>query len=305
GDFKEIFTSYIDSKGCSDKKITFQLRDVRKEMNQSIILNKFNTTDYPDIDETFIGKLIPAIFGFRDLTIPIPIDMENQHFKFNDSSIAARSGSVERVEKNDVELIEDTHYYVDLQRSIVTFERDGRFVIVAGVNDEIDFNEGNGDLNATMDPGTYTTAGLCAEIQAKMRAAGAFTYVVGPTDIPATPPKKFTIAAGADEVFSLLWKTGTNGADNTDTNIGMTIGFYDDEDSEGEDNYEADDDMITIQKGDIIKVSCKGFVNSADETIDNGAEIFKYLMNNYKGIQDSELNLDSIYATKSAKPNVL
>ncbi|GAJ13816.1 unnamed protein product, partial [marine sediment metagenome] len=63
--------------------------------------------------------------------------------------------------------------------------------------------------------------------------------------------------------------------------------------------------MITIQKGDIIKVSCKGFVNSADETIDNGAEIFKYLMNNYKGIQDSELNLDSIYATKSAKPNVL
>ncbi|GAI02070.1 unnamed protein product, partial [marine sediment metagenome] len=127
------------------------------------------------------------------------------------------------------------HYYVDLQRSIITFERDGRFVITAGVNDEIDFNEGNGNLNATLTAGTYTTAGLCAQIQAKMRAAGAFTYVVGPTDIPATPPKKFTITAGEGEVFSLLWKTGTNGADGTNTHVGTTIGFYDEEDNEGED----------------------------------------------------------------------
>ncbi|MCK4814733.1 hypothetical protein KA005_03100, partial [bacterium] len=126
---------------------------------------------------------------------------------------------------------------------------------------------------------------------------------VGPTDIPATSPKKFTIAATGE--FSLLWKTGTNGADGTDTHIGSTIGFYDDEDGEGEESYEAEEDVITIQKGDIIKVSCKGFVNSADEVIDNGAEVFKYLMNNYKGIQDSELNLDSIYATKYAKTNVL
>jgi len=63
--------------------------------------------------------------------------------------------------------------------------------------------------------------------------------------------------------------------------------------------------VITVQKGDIIKVSYTGFVNSADEVIESGAEIFKYLMNNYKGIEDSELNLDSIYATKNAKPNVL
>jgi len=304
--FKEIFTSYIDQKSCTDAKITFQLRDVRKEMTQPIILNKFNTTDYPDIEDTFVGKLIPAIFGFRDLTIPIPIDMENQHFKFNDSSIGTRSGSVERVEKNDVELVENTHFYADLQRSVLTFDRDGRFIVDA-TNNKINFKEGEGgEITVTLDSDTYTTKGLCDEIKAKMDAsAGTFTYTVGPTDIPATPPKKFTIAAGADEVFSLLWKTGTNGAGGTNTHIGSTIGFYDDEDSEGEDNYEADDDVITIQKGDIIKVSCKGFVNSADETIDNGAEIFKYLMNNYKGIQDSELNLDSIYATKSAKPNVL
>jgi len=275
--FKEIFTSYIDSKSCSDAKITFQLRDMRKEMSQSIVLNKFNTTDYPDIEDTFVGKLIPAIFGFRELTIPVPIDMENQKFKFNDSGIAARSGSVERVEKNGAELEEDTHYYVDLQRSRITFDREGAFVIETGVNDKIDFKEGaGGELTVTLTAGIYTTAELCAEIKAKMEAANSLTFTVGPTDIPAASPKKFTIAA--DGEFSLLWKTGTNGADGTDTHVGTTIGFYDDEDSEGEESYEADEDIITIQKGDIIKVSCKGFVNSADEVIDNGAEIFKYLL---------------------------
>ncbi|GAH87407.1 unnamed protein product, partial [marine sediment metagenome] len=56
---------------------------------------------------------------------------------------------------------------------------------------------------------------------------------------------------------------------------------------------------------DIIEVTFTGFVNSADEVIKNGAEIFKYLMNNYKGITDSELNLDSIYEAKYANENVL
>lgn len=309
--FKEIFTAYIDEKNCSDKKITFQLRDMRKEMGQSIVLNKFNTTDYPGmVDEEgvadkFIGKPIPIGFGFNELVIPIAVDIGNGELKFNDTSATTRSKAVERVVKNGAELIEDTHYYVDLQRSIITFERDGRFVITAGVNDEIDFNEGNGNLNATLDPGTYTTAELCAEIKRVMDIAGGFTYTVGPTDIPATPPKKFTIAAGEDEVFSLLWKTGTNGADGIDTHVGTTIGFYDDEDSEGEDSYKADNDVITIQKGDIIEVAFTGFVNSADEVIKNGAEIFKYLMNNYKGIADSELNLDSIYESKYANTNVL
>ncbi|GAH64582.1 unnamed protein product, partial [marine sediment metagenome] len=92
--FKEIFTAYIDQKSCTDTKITFQLRDMRKEMSQSIILNKFTKDAYPGMyneiegewDE-FIGKPIPVRFGFNEAIIPIAIDRKNLHFKFNDSSI--------------------------------------------------------------------------------------------------------------------------------------------------------------------------------------------------------------------------
>lgn len=312
--FKEIFTSYIDQKSCTDAKITFQLRDVRKEMTQPIILNKFNTTTYPYIDETFVGKLIPVIFGFRGETIPVPIDMENQHFKFNDSSIAFRSGEVNKVTRvrargrGEEELTEDTHYYVDLQRSIITFERDGRFIIDSG-NNKINFKELVDDVwsaerTATLDSATYTTATLLTEIEDEMNAAVGRVHTYA-ASCSAAPEKRFTISAGAGEVFSLRWRTGTNGKDGTKTSVGITIGYDDDDDVDGEESYEADIDVITINKGDIIKVSFTGLVDSADETIDNGAEIFKHLMNNYKGIADSELNLDSIYATKYAKPNVL
>ena len=297
--FKEIFTAYIDKKGCTDAKITFQLRDMRKEMSQSIVLDKFNTTDYPDIEDRYIGKPIPIAFGTRKLEIPVPIDMENQKFKFNASAIASRSKAVEGATRNGAVLTEDVHYYIDLQRSIITFDRDGKFIIEAGINDEIDFTEGEppGDaLNATLDAGIYTTTTLRAEIKSKMEGAGALTYTVTCT---GAPERRFTISASG--VFALLWRTGTNGKDGTGTSVGLTIGFDDDDDMDGDESYEADADVITIVRGDIIGITFTGFVNSANEVITNGAEIFKYLMNNYKGIADSELNLDSIYASKYSK----
>jgi len=49
---------------------------------------------------------------------------------------------------------------------------------------------------------------------------------------------------------------------------------------------------------DKILVSFTGKVDSAGDLIINGAEIFKYAMNNYYILADSELDLDSIYKTK-------
>ena len=49
---------------------------------------------------------------------------------------------------------------------------------------------------------------------------------------------------------------------------------------------------------DKILVSFTGKVDSAGDLITNGAEIFKYVMNNYYVLADSELDLDSIYKTK-------
>ena len=192
-DFKAILTSLIDQKSCNDSKITFSLRDIRQEMERNLILTRFNVDEegspgyYPDIEEDFIGEPIPLCFGTKYGVVAVPIDVGRRKYKFHDG----RSKSVEAVYKNwvagDTPLVEDTHYFVDLQRSIITFERD--------------------------------------------------TFELGPEDI--------------------------------------------------------------------IDVAFIGTVNSADESIANGAEVFKYLMNQHYGLLNAELNLDSIYATKYAKTNPL
>jgi len=286
--FKEIFTAHISKKSCSDAKITFQLRDIREDMKNKVVLGVFDTTNYPRVEEKFRDKPRPIYFGFQALITPVCIDEIQEKFQCNDGRIK----SVDAVFKNGLPLVKDKHYYVDYQRARITFDRDGAFTINEDINDKIDFDEGGGELWATLDPATYTTAELIAHIQTKMRATGAFLYEV----TIDSDTKKITIAAPS--TFSLLWKSGTHGSDGLRTDVGATIGYAENEDSEGETSYEADADVISIHHEDIIGVRLTGIVDSADDPIVNGAEIFKYLMNNYKSLTDSELNLDSIYEAK-------
>ena len=123
--FETILTSLIDEKSCVDEKINFTLRDIRQEMERDLILTKFTVADYPDIEEDFIGEPIPLCFGTKYRVVPIPINVVQRKYKFHDG----RSKSVDAVYKNptgvgDTPLVEDTDYFVDLQRSIITFERD-------------------------------------------------------------------------------------------------------------------------------------------------------------------------------------
>ena len=57
---------------------------------------------------------------------------------------------------------------------------------------------------------------------------------------------------------------------------------------------------VAIEEDDIVLVDFNGMVNSADEVINNGAEIFKYLMNNEFSVPTTKLNADWIYETKYA-----
>jgi hypothetical protein len=69
--------------------------------------------------------------------------------------------------------------------------------------------------------------------------------------------------------------------------------------------------ILTIARGgawdvmDSILISFHGAVNDANEKIENGAEIFKHLLNTRFGMADADLNLDSIYYTKYARPTNL
>jgi hypothetical protein len=65
------------------------------------------------------------------------------------------------------------------------------------------------------------------------------------------------------------------------------------------------DTDLVYDSDDIILVDFTGAVTDADETISTGANIFKHLMNNYFSIGDSDLDLDSIWATHVAKSTAL
>ena len=112
---------------------------------------------------------------------------------------------------------------------------------VNATNNKLNFNIGAGELTATIASATYlmgtnqTTAGsLCKAIYDAIHAAeAAGTYTV-------TFNGSNVVIARSAGTFQMLWKTGTNGADGTDTHIGSLIGFSDAADDTGALSYTAD-----------------------------------------------------------------
>jgi len=91
------------------------------------------------------------------------------------------------------------------------------FTVTLNTNDYIDFTEdGGGEVSAHLTAGTYTLAGLLAEIKTRMEAVGSGTYTVS----FSTTTKKFTIAKDSG-VFVILWNSGTNNAKAADTLLGF------------------------------------------------------------------------------------
>ena len=115
----------------------------------------------------------------------------------------------------------------------------GRFVIESGVNDALDFNEGGGELNATITAGTYTADTLAAEIKIQLDAEGGDTYTV----TYSSSTNKFTIASDGS-TFELMWDSGTN----TATTIGSSIGFSVTADDTGALTYTADNIAIHTEE---------------------------------------------------------
>lgn len=118
----------------------------------------------------------------------------------------------------------------------------GNFVIDA-TNNAIDFDEGGGELNATIASATYTPSGLESAIKTALEAAGAETYTI----TYSTSTGKWTIATGGG-TLSLLWDTGINSA----TSVGTTIGFDVSANDTGSTSYISDD--IALHTEEFIKL---------------------------------------------------
>jgi hypothetical protein len=94
---------------------------------------------------------------------------------------------------------------------------------ITASNKYIDFDDGGGEENVSVTEDFYKDPHeLAAAIETAMEGATAddITVTYGNTT------GKYTIASDGG-TLSLLWKTGTHGADNSDDHIGSTIGFSD------------------------------------------------------------------------------
>lgn len=133
-----------------------------------------------------------------------------------------------------VEYCQDDALSLPLRSRHGTGTGNGRFVVTAGANNKINFNEGGAELTATLTAGTYNGQTLAVEVETQLTAAGALSYSVSYSDSTA----KFTIAASGN--FALLWNTGTNKA----VDASGLLGFSDAADDTGTDTYTSDTMVI-------------------------------------------------------------
>lgn len=97
-------------------------------------------------------------------------------------------------------------------------------MVVDSTNNKLNFTDDDGTVTATIASGTYKTPQeLATAVTTAMNAAnGAQTA----TCTYSTVTGKFHILS-TGTVLTLLWKTGANGSDNTDTHIGTLLGYSD------------------------------------------------------------------------------
>lgn len=116
---------------------------------------------------------------------------------------------------------------------------------IDATNNKINFDIGGGELTAIVSSGVYPpgfnhvdAGSLCKAVYDALSDADATSdYTV------LYAVNKFILVrevGGVGENWSILWKTGTNGSDGTDTHIGTTIGFNDSADDTGGSVYIAD-----------------------------------------------------------------
>lgn len=133
----------------------------------------------------------------------------------------------------------------------------GNFVIDA-TNDNIDFDEGGGELNGTIASGTFTASGLESAIKTAMEAVGGNTYTISFSTITG----RWTITTSGG-TLSLLWSSGANSG----TSVGSDIGFDTSSDDTGSTSYVSD--FIAIHTEEFIKFD----LNTAQD-VDSFAMVF-------------------------------
>ena len=120
-DFHTVNTGIVDSYECTDRRMTFSLRDYRDGIHRTLPIEKYSTDEFAALDTNAVDRVKPYGYGTITNAVPICIDTNNRIFEFHNGRIR----SVENVYQNGSTLVVDTDYFVDYRR--------GRIILAASL----------------------------------------------------------------------------------------------------------------------------------------------------------------------------
>lgn len=137
---------------------------------------------------------------------------------------------------------------------------------ISNSNNKMNITDDIGTFTVTFTNGTYDLDDLCDHVASAMTAAGAGSGADTYTCAYNGYSNKFKLSSNGT-VFSILWKTGTNGADGTHTHIGDLLGYSDAADDTAALYYVADSAVN-------YNVAASPSYDNADNVVVKNSEIF-------------------------------
>jgi hypothetical protein len=168
-------------------------------------------------------------------TSPVPLMVNPANFDLASPYVVLQL-QADRDEAGNGEVL--LRQYSDPSATTLTTQAESKGIVVTtGVNDKIDFNEGGGELTATLAAGEYNTTDFIAEVKAKLDTAGADTYTVtrnsttesyniASTGTFSMPNATGTNTATSAAVLLMGYKADTGSAANHSAELGVAENFY-------------------------------------------------------------------------------
>jgi len=180
-------------------------------------------------------------------------------------------------------------------------------VTITASNKFLDITDDAGTILVTLTEGVYKdpvefAAHVTTVVGAALLASGGDDFLC----TYSSSTGKYTMATTTGTTFSILWKTGTKGSDNTDTHVGTTMGYSDTADDTGAKTYTSDTALTyaapytpTYDNADnIIVKSAELLIGSATDNVCRKASSVSI------SIDTPSVDADSICATSGVYEKV-
>ncbi len=279
-DYQEAFTGLVQGFSSDDSTAKFKLQDIRAFFHRTVPERDYDDQTFTAMDIGLQGKPRPIFFGVKKNITPARINLTGNGYgvyELADTQLAPNgikaidavyayddeTAATEKTSTKRLLLTTTTDYTEDLANGQLTIVKDcGPYAVTRG-NNKLDFDEGGGEVTATLTVGLYTSAGLATEVQTRLNEVGAFMAL---TCVYSDTTHKVTI--GTDIALNLLVKTGAS----REISSWKLLGYDPSADLTGSTSYEAADALFSDPDAEhVLRVNAQGYKDDASGTYTGSA----------------------------------